>query len=67
LASCPFCQTDAESSSLSATQPFHNVGLFFSELQQFRAIATRFEKHDINYLALVKVAVAKIWMLFMSR
>jgi transposase len=43
------------------------VERFFSKLKQFRAIATRFEKHDANYLALVKLAAARIWMRFMSR
>ena len=32
-----------------------------------RAVATRFEKHDANYLALVKLAATRIWMRFMSR
>ena len=40
---------------------------FFNKLKHFRAIATRFEKHDANYLALVKLASARIWMRFMSR
>jgi transposase len=40
---------------------------FFSKLKHFRAVATRFEKHDANYLALVKLAAARIWMRFMSR
>ena len=43
------------------------VERFFNKLKHFRAIATRFEKHDANYLALVKLASAKIWMRFMSR
>ena len=43
------------------------VDRFFSKLKHFRAIATRFEKHDANYLALVKLASARIWMRFMSR
>jgi transposase len=43
------------------------VERFFSKLKHFRAIATRFEKHDANYLALVKLAAIKIWMRFMSR
>jgi transposase len=43
------------------------VERFFNKLKHFRAIATRFEKHDANYLALVKLAAAKIWMRFMSR
>ncbi len=43
------------------------VERFFNKLKHYRAIATRFEKHDANYLALVKLAAAKIWMRFMSR
>lgn len=43
------------------------VERFFSKLKHFRAIATRFEKHDANYLALAKLASARIWMRFMSR
>ena len=40
---------------------------FFSKLKHFRAIATRYEKHDANYLAAVKLAAIRIWMRFMSR
>lgn len=43
------------------------VERFFNRIKHFRAIATRFEKHDANYLALVKLASARIWMRFMSR
>ena len=43
------------------------VERFFNKLKHFSAIATRFEKHDANYLALVKLAAARIWMRFMSR
>jgi transposase len=43
------------------------VECFFNKLKHFRAIATRFEKHDADYLALVKLAAARIWMRFMSR
>jgi transposase len=38
------------------------VERFFSKLKHFRAVATRFEKHDANYLALVKLASIRIWM-----
>jgi transposase len=38
------------------------VERFFGKLKHFRAIATRFEKHDANYLALIKLASARIWM-----
>src|SRR6056297_1605412 len=40
------------------------VERFFSKLKHFRAIATRYEKYDANYLALVKLAAARIWMRF---
>ncbi len=43
------------------------VDRFFSKIKHFRAVATRFEKHDANYLAVVKLAAARIWMRFMSR
>jgi transposase len=43
------------------------VERFFNKLKHFRAVATRFEKHDVNYLALVKLAASRIWMRFMSR
>jgi transposase len=43
------------------------VERFFNKIKHFRAVATRFEKHDANYLALVKLAAARIWMRFMSR
>jgi transposase len=43
------------------------VERFFNKLKHFRAIATRYEKHPANYLALIKLASARIWMRFMSR
>ncbi len=42
------------------------VERFFNKLKHFRAVATRFEKHDANYLALVKLAASRIWMRFMK-
>ena len=38
------------------------VERFFNKLEHFRAIATRYEKHAANYLALVKLAATRIWM-----
>ena len=38
------------------------VERFFNKLKHFRAVATRYEKHDANYLALIKLAAARIWM-----
>jgi transposase len=43
------------------------VERFFSKIKHFRAVATRYENHAENYLALVKLASARIWMRFMSR
>ena len=38
------------------------VERFFSKLKHYRAIATRYEKHATNYLALVKLAASRIWL-----
>ena len=43
------------------------VERFFNKIKHFRAVATPFEKYDANYLAVVKLAAARIWMRFMSR
>ena len=40
----------------------HKVECFFSKIKHFRAIATRYEKHAENYLALVKLAAIQIWL-----
>ena len=38
------------------------VERFFSKLKHYRAIATRYEKHAANYLAVVKLAASRIWL-----
>lgn len=43
------------------------VERFFSKIKHYRAVATRYEKHPENYLAVIKLAAARIWMRFMSR
>ena len=40
----------------------NRVERFFNKLKHFRAVATRYEKHAANYLALVKLAAVRIWM-----
>lgn len=40
------------------------VERFLSKIKHFRAVATRFEKHDANYLGPVKIAASRIWMRF---
>ena len=35
----------------------------FNRLKQFRAVATRFEKRDVNYLAMVTIAaLVLLWL-----
>ncbi len=38
------------------------VECFFHQLKRFRAIATRFEKTARNFLALIQVACACLWL-----
>ncbi len=40
------------------------VERFFNKLKQFRAVATRYDKRDDNYLACVQLASIRIWMRF---
>jgi transposase len=40
----------------------NRVERFFNKLKHFRAVATRYEKHAANYLALVKLAAIRIWL-----
>jgi transposase len=40
------------------------VERFFNKLKHFRAVATRYEKYDENFLALVKLAASRIWLRF---
>jgi transposase len=40
---------------------------FFNKLKHFRAVATRYEKRDADYLALVKLAAIRRRFRFMSR
>lgn len=42
---------------------FRNVvERFFNRIKHCRAIATRYEKHDENYLALIKLAAIRLWI-----
>lgn len=40
----------------------NRIERFFAKIKHFRAIATRYEKHDANYLALIKLAATRIWL-----
>ena len=35
---------------------------FFNKLKQFRRIATRYEKLAAKYLAMIKIAIIRIWL-----
>ncbi|MGF1606361.1 MAG: transposase [Rhodothalassiaceae bacterium] len=62
-----FSQVGASRKSGAVHYRYRNgVERFFDKLKRVRAIATRYEKHDENYLALVKLAAARICMRFMS-
>ncbi len=42
---------------------FRNVvKRFFNRIKHCRAIATRYEKHDQSYRALVKLAAIRLWI-----
>lgn len=38
------------------------VEVFFHNLKRFRGIATRYDKTSVNYLALVHIACAWLWL-----
>lgn len=40
----------------------NRIERFFSKLKHYRAVATRYEKHDTHFLALVKLAAIRIWL-----
>jgi len=40
----------------------NRIERFFNKIKHFRRIATRFEKHAQNYLAMIKLASIRIWM-----
>ncbi len=50
--------------SLTLYRRRNTVERFFNKLKHFRAVATRYEKHDANFLALVKLASTRLWIRF---
>lgn len=55
-------RTTAPSFDRSTYRRRNRIERFFNKLKHFRAIATRYEKHDANYLDLVKLAAIRIWL-----
>lgn len=37
---------------------------FFNKIKHFRRIATRYDKHAANYIAMVRLAAARLWLRF---
>lgn len=46
----------------SAYKKRNAVERFFNKMKHYRAVATRYEKHANNFLALVKLAAVQIWI-----
>lgn len=42
----------------------NRIEWFFTKIKHFRTVATRFDKHDDNFLASVKLAAIRLWMRF---
>ena len=42
----------------------NRVERFFNRIKHYRAIATRYDRHDANFLAAVKLAAIRLWMRF---
>jgi transposase len=40
----------------------NKVERFFNRIKHFRAIATRFDRHDANYLASLKLVALRLWI-----
>lgn len=50
----PFCKT--------LYRERNRIERFFNRIKHFRRIATRYEKHAENYLAMIKLAAIRIWL-----
>ena len=43
-------------------QARHLIENFFAKLKQYRAIATRYDKRAVNFLAAIHLAAAVVWL-----
>ncbi len=57
-------RTDPPAFSARVYKHRNRVERFFNRIKHFRAVATRFDKHDDNFLASVKLAAIRLWMRF---
>ena len=42
----------------------NRVERFFNRIKHYRAIATRFDRHDANFMASIKLAAIRLWVRF---
>ena len=40
----------------------NRIERFFNRIKHFRRLATRYEKHAANFLAMLKLAAAQLWL-----
>ena len=40
----------------------NHIERFFNRIKHFRRLATRYEKHAANFLAMLKLAAAQLWL-----
>ena len=40
----------------------NRIERFFNKIKHFRRIATRYEKHAANFLAMIKLAAVRLWL-----
>ncbi len=55
-------RVDPPAFSASLYKKRNLVERFFNKLKHFRAVATRYDKRDDNYLASIKLASLRIWL-----
>jgi len=54
-------RTDPPAFSPRVYKHRNRVERFFNRIKHFRAVATRFDRHDASFLASVKLAAQRIW------
>jgi transposase len=40
----------------------NRIERFFNQIKHFRRLATRYEKHAANFLAMLKLAATQLWL-----
>nr|WP_321526300.1 transposase [uncultured Cohaesibacter sp.] len=55
-------QNKSDPSNPGTKQQRNAVERFFNKIKQFRAIATRYDKNPLNFLAAIKLVAALVWI-----